>query len=100
MLGCSKRMGQDWRPNQAISVAIMHHLLNGVEDRARRAVETVDGHKWVMAGAYFCICFVLSLRSPEGLMTDLEGLLHYYDETADEVACTLALRFKGEHHAK
>ena len=100
MLGCSKRMGQDWRPNQAISVAIMHHLLNGVEDRARRVVETVDRHKWVMAGAYFCICFVLSLRSPEGLMADLEGLLRYYDETADEVVVPLLGRFKGEHHAK
>ncbi|KAI2491132.1 hypothetical protein MHU86_23418 [Fragilaria crotonensis] len=100
MLGCSKRMGQDWRPNQAISVAIMHLLLERVEERARIAGLSDDRHKWVMAGAYFCICFVLSLRSPEGLMADLEGLLQFHDSDSDEVIVPLLGRFKGEHHAK
>jgi hypothetical protein len=100
MLGCSKRMGQDWRPNQAIGIRIMHLLLERVEERARLADEVEDRHKWVMAGAYFCVCFVLSLRSPEGLMADLEGLLHHYDPESNEVIVPLLGRFKGEHHAK
>ena len=100
MLGCSKRMGQDWRPNQAIGVQIMHLLLEGVEDKARGASAVEERHKWVMAGAYFCICFVLSLRSPEGLMADLEGLIQYHNPTANEVVVPLLGRFKGEHHAK
>lgn len=100
MLGCSKRMGQDWRPNQAISVQIMHCLLEGVENKARIAETGEDRQKWVMAGAYFCICFVLSLRSPEGLMADLEGLLQHNDPTSDEVVVPLLGRFKGEHHSK
>ena len=100
MLGCSKRMGQDWRPNQAIGIQIMHRLLDGVEKKAREASSVEDRHKWVMAGAYFCICFVLSLRSPEGLMADLEGLLRYHDPSSEEVVVPLLGRFKGEHHAK
>jgi hypothetical protein len=101
MVGCSRRMGQDWRPNQAIGIEIMHYLLAGVEERARVANSESLRHKWVMAGGYFCICFVLSLRSPEGLMTDLEGLLQYYDpDVENEVVVPLLGRFKGEHHAK
>ena len=100
MLGCSKRMGQDWRPNQAIGIDIMHLLLERVEERAMGAEQVEDRHKWVMAGGYFCICFVLSLRSPEGLMADLEGLLEHHDPTSDEVVVPLLGRFKGEHHAK
>jgi hypothetical protein len=100
MLGCSKRMGQDWRPNQAIGIQMMHRLLQGVEDRARDSISVEDRHKWVMAGAYFCICFVLSFRSPEGLMADLKGLLKHRDPESDKVVVPLLGRFNGEHHAK
>jgi hypothetical protein len=93
-------MGQDWRPNQAIGVQIVHLLLQGAEQRARVADTVDERHKWVMAGGYFCICFVLSLRSPEGLMADLEGLLRFHVPTSDEVVVPLLGRFKGEHHAK
>ncbi|KAI2492689.1 hypothetical protein MHU86_21874 [Fragilaria crotonensis] len=93
-------MGQDWRPNQAIGIKIMHCLLERVEERARQVEGVEDRHKWVMAGAYFCVCFVLSLRSPEGLMADLEGLLQHCNLGADEVIIPLLGRFKGEHHAK
>lgn len=100
MLGCSRRMGQDWRPNQAIGIQIMNQLLGRVEERARESPLPEDRFKWVMAGGYFCICFVLSLRSPEGLMMDLEGLLQFFDPSSDDVIVPLLGRFKGEHHAK
>ncbi|KAI2489750.1 hypothetical protein MHU86_24838 [Fragilaria crotonensis] len=100
MLGCCRRMGQDWRPNQAIGIQIVHLLLQRVEERARAAPTVEERHTWVMAGGYYCICFVLSLRSPEGLMADLEGLLRFHDPASDEVVVPLLGRFKGEHHAK
>jgi hypothetical protein len=53
VLGCSKRMGQDWFPNQAIGIEIMLYLLSDSEAPRH--------NKWVMTGGYFCICFVLSL---------------------------------------
>ena len=99
-LGCRKRMGQDWRPNQAISVTLMQELLSKVEDRAKREDNLPGRQKWILAGGYFCICFVLSLRSPEGLMADLGGLITYHDEKSDEVVIPLLGRFKGEHHVK
>jgi hypothetical protein len=49
-LGCRKRMGQDWRPNQAISVELMHELLMKTEDRTR-IEEPLEGcQKWILAG--------------------------------------------------
>jgi hypothetical protein len=100
MLGCKKRMGQDWRPNQAISIEIVHELLNRCEQRATRSMVRHEVHRWVLAGAYFCVCFVLSLRSPEGLMADLEGLVKFLPRESDNVVIPLLGRFKGEHHAK
>ncbi|KAI2503871.1 hypothetical protein MHU86_10596 [Fragilaria crotonensis] len=100
-LGCRKRMGQDWRPNQAISIGLVHELLRKTEERAKRERDLNGRQKWVLAGGYFCICFVLSLRSPEGLMADLEGLIRYNVEAeGGEVVIALLGRFKGEHHAK
>ena len=100
MLGCKKRMGQDWRPNQAIGIDLLHEVLSGAEKRALHSDSQVERHKWTLAGAYFCICFVLSLRSPEGLMADLEGLIQFQDQGTEKVVIPLLGRFKGEHHAK
>ena len=75
-------------------------LLVGAEQKAMESKTDEGRHRWVMAGGYFCVCFVLSLRSPEGLMLDLEGLLQYDDPTSDDVIIPLLGRFKGEHHAK
>ena len=100
MVGCSKRMGQDWRPNQAVSVRIMHHLLEKTEGRAISSDIPSDRERWIFAGTYFCICFVLSLKSSEGLMADLEGAKKYMDEESDLVVVLLLGRFKGEHHSK
>jgi hypothetical protein len=100
MVGCSKRMGQDWRPNQAISLKLMHELLEKSEERAREADSAAGRERWILAGTYFCICFVLSLRSPEGLMADLEGLKKYFEKEGSEVVVPLLGRFKGEHHSK
>jgi hypothetical protein len=100
MLGCKKRMGQDWRPNQAIRVELVHELLSSCERRAVVSRNQTLQHKWVLAGGYFCICFVLSLRSPEGLMADLEGLLYYFGREEENVIIPLLGRFKGEHHSK
>lgn len=100
MVGCSKRMGQDCRPNQALSIQLMHEITRKVEDKAHGARRQEDRNKWILGGTYFCVCFVLSLRSPEGLMADLEGLIRFHDKESDEVVIPLLGRFKGEHHVK
>jgi hypothetical protein len=100
LLGCKKRMGQDWRPNQAIGVELMRELLSHCERQAMSTEDVKVKHTWTLAGGYYCICFVLSLRSPEGLMTDLEGLILFFAREKVNVIVPLLGRFKGEHHAK
>lgn len=102
MAGCKKRMGQDWRPNHAISSSLMHRLLMLSESKMVGAENINDKHKWTMAGAYFCICYVLSLRSPEGLMVDLEGLIAYQRDTAESAFVVVPLmgQVKGEDHTR
>jgi hypothetical protein len=100
MTGCKNRMGQDCRPNRAISSELMVLLLGRVEAKVTDAETLEDRERWVMAGAYFCFCFVLSLRSPEGLMTDLEGLIHYSDVSDDFVIIPLKGQVKGENHTR
>ena len=98
--GCRKRMGQDWRPNRAISIDLMIEFLKAVEQRALDATMQDDKCKWVMAGGYFCFCFVVSLRSPEGLLCDLEGVLDHFDDARPYVIIALLGKVKGEHHAR
>ena len=74
-LGCRRRMGQDWRPNRAISTAIMIKLLDLVESKIRLANDVTDRLALVMAGSYFCFCYVVSLRSPEALMVDRKSVV-------------------------
>ena len=97
MIGCKKRMGQDWRPNRAISNDLMVDLLENVEQRAVVTTVEPERHRWIMAGAgyHFCFCYVLSLRSSEGLL-DLEGLIQYSDGNLSHVVIPLLGRFKGE----
>ena len=99
MAGCRKRMGQDWRPNRAISNALlMIELLTAVETRVKDCITLDEHERWLLAGGYFCICYVLSLRSPEGLMVDLEGLFEFNPPGRSPKIIPLLGRVKGEHH--
>ena len=99
MAGCKKRMGQDWRPNRALSSDIMRELLSSVELQVRSTDDMEARHKWTMAGGYFCFCYVMSLRGSEGLLADLEGLLQHFDPAGTHVIIPLLGRFKGEDHS-
>ena len=78
--GCKDRMGQDWRPDQAVTPELMVPLLDWTKHQAMDATTEEDKTRWVSAGIYFAICFVLSLRGPEGLLLDLEGLWEHTQE--------------------
>jgi hypothetical protein len=93
-------MGQEWRPNRAISVDLMLVLLGAVEQRVVDASDLPTKYKWMMAGGYFCICYVVSLRSTEGLLCDLEGLLEHFHEDRNYVIIPLLGQVKGEHHSR
>ena len=93
-------MGQDWRPNRAVSSGIMIELLKLTGARALAASTRAEMEKWIFAGCYFCFCYVVSLRSPEGLMVDLKGLMEYLDPSRDHVVIPLLGKVKGEDHVR
>jgi hypothetical protein len=98
--GCRRRMGQDWRPNRALSNPLIHRVLNLTESRILLSTSKIEREKWVIAGAYFCFCYVLSLRSPEGLMVDLPGLFEFSEKRVDCVVIPLLGQVKGEDHTR
>ena len=93
-------MGQDSKPNQAISNPLMGKLLAAAEAKAKSASEVSDRHRWVMAGAYFCFCFVVSLRGSEGLMVDVAGIREISDSREEFVIIPLLGQVKGEDHTR
>ena len=102
MAGCRKRMGQDWQPNRAISNPLMGELLSLAENKVRDADSQAERQRWLLAGGYFCICYVFSLISPEGLMVDLEGLIKFNPLTTQRESTVVPLlgRVKGESHTR
>ena len=93
-------MGQDWRPNRAISNPIMIKLLALVETKIRSSVDGLERLTFIMAGSYFCFCYVVSLRSPEGLMVDVPGLSEFGERSVDHVVINLLGQVKGEDYTR
>jgi hypothetical protein len=101
MTGCKRRMGQDWRPDMAISNVLLHELLSYCETRFKSA-KTFDGvAEWIVAGTYFATCYVCSLRGPEGLLVDLAVLSQSINQEDDnEITIPLLGRVKGESQVR
>ena len=99
--GCKRRMGQDWRPDQAVSAELMLALLEEVEARISRSSGFQEVADWVTAGTYFVVCYVLSLRGSEGLLLDLVGLRErLVRDPPHQVTIALLGKVKGEHHVR
>ena len=99
--GCRSRMGQDSRPDKAISIPVFHELMNELEVAAKAAATPEEFALYISVGTYSVISFCGSLRGNEGFMTDLGGLrLHRskgrVGRDDPHVAVTLLGRFKGE----
>ena len=74
---CSKRMGQDWRPNQALDLPLFLELLSVIEKRIEDSVTPEDENKWTVTHTFLFVSYVVSLRGPEGFLLDLEVLNDY-----------------------
>ena len=78
-LGCLRRMGQEVRQDMAISILVMHALLDQFDKEWN---DTQDPHArfWISSlAAYSVICFCGSFRGPEGFLVDLFGLRKYLE---------------------
>jgi hypothetical protein len=98
--GCRFRMGQDWRPNQAMSMDLLLRMLETVRLRINDATSPRDLNRWIVFHSYATVTYVVSLRGPEGLLLDLAGLHRNWGKESDESYFFLALlgKIKGEQH--
>ena len=98
--GLKRRMGQDWRPDQAITPDLLLAVLSSVEQTVVDSESLEWQYTQIMAGTFFVIAYVLSLRGPEGFLLDLEGLRRHGDSLWHRASCVvIALwgQFKGEN---
>jgi hypothetical protein len=62
MDGLKQRMGQDWRPNKAISKALMIKVLEEAYHRVDGATSQEEQNRWIVFYTYAMTCYVVSLR--------------------------------------
>jgi hypothetical protein len=100
--GCRKRMGGIYKPDLAITSAVMFAYLEIIKRKFSTASNEVERHKWISLGAYSALCFCGSLRGNEGFLLDLYGLRLYLNEGKDpndpraHIVAPLLGRFKNE----
>jgi hypothetical protein len=97
--GCRRRMGQDWRPNLALSTDLIVMVLRKAALKMDDACGEEDYLKWLCFGTYLTATYVLSLRGTEGLLVDLKGMIANSQKGgADYFVVALLGKVKGEHH--
>ena len=97
--GCRRRMGQDWRPDQAVSPRLVAKLLEQLEESILEASTNDEAFRLVMMGTFYATTYALSLRGPEGLLLDLDGMNKFGDSLQERDCIVVCLwgQVKGEH---
>jgi hypothetical protein len=95
--GARNRMGQDWRPNKAISIELLLLLLESADLKIRESVSLQEKNRWVVFHAYVVVCYTVSLRGCEGFLLDLAGLNRKFLAGGDKyIVIALLGKIKGE----
>jgi hypothetical protein len=99
--GCKRRMGQDWRPNVALSTDLILAILEKVQEintTGQTTTNPEEHHQWLVFGVYVAITYTLSLRGTEGLLLDVGGVRKYRNDGQNEhFIIALRGKIKGEH---
>ena len=104
--GCSKRMGQDWKPNKALDLPLLLELLETIDTKFLESTTPEESNRWVVAHSYVVISYVVSLRGPEGFLLDIEGMKHFWNEKrvdkkfGEFIYICLRGQVKGEHEIR
>jgi hypothetical protein len=100
--GCKSRMGQDWRPNQAVSGEMMEALLRTIQEFAEDdTLPPERRQQWWLTGTFLMTCYVVSLRGPEGLLLDLQVISEHLGTGSKDISLiALFGKTKGEDHPR
>jgi hypothetical protein len=97
MDGLKHCMGQDWRPNKAITKALMLCVLEEADIRVEAATSPEESNQWIVFHTYVMLCYVVSLQGCEGLLLDLDGLDRKWSVSEDKyLVIALLGKIKGE----
>jgi hypothetical protein len=94
--GCRRRMGQDWRPNQALGMPLLLAVLEMAENRMNNVVSEEDAHRWIVFHAYATISYAILLRGTEGLLLYLETLHRFGGTGKEKTTPYLIIPLKGK----
>ena len=101
MVGLKIRMGQTYKPNQALSHELLKAVIVLAEAKVEEAVSEDEVARWITFISYMVITYVLSLRGSEGLMLDLGGLnKQWIIKRTNHVVVVLSGKLKGEGNAR
>lgn len=89
---------------------LMQHMMAWIENRIMDLpgeTNKAERYRWIYAGTYFAISYVISLGGPEGLLLDLEDLRkHFNSQVGDNgsperhVVITFLGQVKGKHNKR
>ena len=109
--GCRRRMGQNWRPDRALSTKLVIAVL----EEGRKGINTGKSLDSGVADlvpfcSYIVVCYILSLRGPEGRLLALKPLteqegLESLQEEGDTLGKSILIipllgKVKGETHRR
>jgi hypothetical protein len=102
---CQHRMGQIWKPNQALSNDLLLAVLRQIEERIECSKTGRDENRWTMLHTLVVTTYVLYLRGPEGFLLDLGGLRRFrqrihIEKEKEYLIVTLWGKIKGEHNQR
>ena len=78
MTGVKARMGSTWKPNKALSHALILLVISKVEEKIVISEESTEKDLWLVFSTYVTISYVLSLRGNEGVMLEISGLRKHW----------------------
>ena len=101
MIGLKIRMGQTFKPNQALSHPLLKATITLAESKIEEVTTSEELDRWITFVSYMVITYVLSLRGSEGLMLDLGGLNKQWKlKRANHVIVVLSGKLKGEDNTR
>jgi len=76
-------MGQTIQQDMAISLLVVHALLNDLEVKWNSARHLGPQQKLASLGAFICIAFCGSFHGPKVFLTDMAGHIKFSDQVPD-----------------
>lgn len=97
MEGLQNRMGQDWRPNKALSNELLLLLFEESEKRIQSTPSNIEKDAWITFKVYCIVSYLISLRGAECFLLDLQALIkHWKTGMGKYVVIPLLGKIKGE----